>query len=276
MKKILAIVCACILVSASLSACSSRDKGAGSSSAASSTTESSAASQLPEGAPSAAERPSLPQAAQNNQTIDQEAIELVQFVEPGPGDTVAVVTTSMGEVRIKLFPKYAPKAVENFTKLAEEGFYNGKEFHNIMPDYLIQSGAVNTNGTGSKSVITNSQGEAAPFEDEFSMDLWHFRGAVACANPGTPNSNGSQFIVIQANSIVGYTSNDLKEAQWPEKVIAKYEEVGGAPHLDWNHTIFGMVTSGMEVVDEIAATKSEEASAPAKPVVIESVTIETL
>ena len=114
-----------------------------------------------------------------------------QLEKPTAGDTIAVMHTSMGDISLRLFPEAAPKAVENFTTHAKEGYYNGLIFHRVMDDFMIQGGDPKGNGTGGESIW----GE--PFEDEFDQKLLNLRGSMSMANSGA-NTNGSQFFINQA------------------------------------------------------------------------------
>jgi cyclophilin family peptidyl-prolyl cis-trans isomerase len=124
----------------------------------------------------------------------------------------ATLHTNHGAIELELYPDDAPKTVENFVKLAREGFYDGVIFHRVIPDFMIQGGDPTGTGTG---------GPGYQFEDEFN-DHKVVRGALAMANAG-PNTNGSQFFIVTT-----------QEASW----------------LDGKHTVFGSVTSGMDVVDK--------------------------
>jgi peptidyl-prolyl cis-trans isomerase B (cyclophilin B) len=169
--------------------------------------------------------------------------------------------TSMGKMKIKLFPEQAPKAVENFITHSEKGYYEGVTFHRVMNEFMIQGGDPEGTGKGGESIY----GE--PFEDEFSNNLFHLRGALSMANSG-PNSNGSQFFIVQ-NSIFqgGY------EKEYPEQVVDAYEANGGTPWLDFNHTVFGQVIEGMDVVDKIATVETGAGDKPVEDVVIEKIEI---
>ncbi|QEC47163.1 peptidylprolyl isomerase [Baekduia soli] len=147
----------------------------------------------------------------------------------------AVMTTSEGPITIELFDADAPKTVENFKKLAGDGFYDGLIFHRVIRDFMIQGGCPQGTGTG---------GPGYTFEDEFN-DHKVVRGALAMANAG-PNTNGSQFFLVTT-----------PEASW----------------LDGKHTVFGQVTDGMEVVDAIEAKPTDGRDRPTDDVRIESLTI---
>ncbi len=117
-----------------------------------------------------------------------------QTEEPGEGEEVALITTTMGDIYIRLFPEAAPKAVENFKGLIKKGSYNGIIFHRVINDFMIQGGDYQyQNGTGGKSIWGES------FEDEFDSKLLNIRGSLSMANSGV-NTNGSQFFINQATA----------------------------------------------------------------------------
>ena len=149
--------------------------------------------------------------------------------------STAVMTTSEGTIELELFGDDAPKTVENFTKLAGEGYYDGLIFHRVIPDFMIQGGCPRGDGTG---------GPGYSFEDEFN-DHKVVRGALAMANAG-PNTNGSQFFIVTTEA---------------------------APWLDGKHTVFGQVTSGMDVVDAIESVDTGPGDRPRDEVRIETVTV---
>jgi cyclophilin family peptidyl-prolyl cis-trans isomerase len=147
--------------------------------------------------------------------------------------TAAVLHTSEGAVGLELFPDDAPRTVENFTKLAAEGFYDNLILHRVIPDFMIQGGCPRGDGTG---------GPGYEFEDEFNEHPVA-RGALAMANSG-PNTNGSQFFIVTAEA---------------------------CPWLDGKHTVFGRVVTGEDVVDRISNVERDARDRPLEPVVIESV-----
>ena len=213
---------------------------------------------------------------------------ITQLDPAGQGEEIAVMHTSMGDIKIKFFPEEAPKAVENFKTLAKEGYYDGITFHRVINDFMIQGGDPTGTGSGGESMY----GEY--FEDEFSPNLYNFRGALSMANAG-PNTNGSQFFIVQAKTVTeGYwdyideivaeygTENVLYNSQtgnmvkvnYSDEARQIYNEIGGTPHLDYCHTVFGQVFEGMEVVDAIASVAVDENDKPADDVIIESITFE--
>jgi peptidyl-prolyl cis-trans isomerase B (cyclophilin B) len=147
--------------------------------------------------------------------------------------TAATLHTNHGAIALELFDEDAPKTVENFRKLAADGFYDGVIFHRVIPDFMIQGGDPTGTGTG---------GPGYTFEDEINEHK-AVRGALAMANAG-PNTNGSQFFIVTAEA---------------------------TPWLDGMHTVFGRVTEGMDVVDAISAVATDAQDKPLEPVVIERV-----
>lgn len=174
---------------------------------------------------------------------------LIQFQDSYPDDMqVAIMNTDQGEIDFVLFADQAPKAVENFVTHAKEGYYNGVTFHRVIDDFMIQTGDPTGTGSGGESIW----GE--PFEDEFSYELYNFRGAASMANSGE-DTNGSQFFIVQADTM------DQELNGWPTLAEEKYHEVGGTPWLDQVHTVFGQVISGMDVVDAIADLEDTDITA---------------
>ena len=194
-----------------------------------------------------------------------------QLDKPKSGEEIAVMTTSMGEIKIRLFPNAAPNAVENFKIHVQNGYYDGLTFHRVINDFMIQGGDPNGDGTGGESIW------GTPFEDEFSNKLVNIRGSLAMANSGK-NTNGSQFFINQADkdAFPGWSYYEsqyntykssgtaiLDPSKVSKAVKSLYEQNGGNPTLDGafntqskGHTVFGQVFEGMNVVDAIAAVKT--------------------
>ncbi|MFA5336963.1 MAG: peptidylprolyl isomerase [Candidatus Omnitrophota bacterium] len=149
-------------------------------------------------------------------------------------DKTVVLETNKGNIEITLMPSVAPKACENFTKLVEEGYYNGIIFHRVIKDFMIQGGDPTGTGMGGKSIWDE------PFEDEVTSSVKFDKpGLLAMANAG-PNTNGSQFFITTA----------------------------ATPWLNMKHTIFGKVTSGYDVVSAIENTETGAADKPVEEVKI--------
>lgn len=191
-----------------------------------------------------------------------------QLQSPVAGDIVATVKTSLGDIKIKLFKNEAPKTVENFVKHSKDGYYNGLIFHRVIKDFMIQGGDPTGTGMGGESIYGRS------FEDEFDPKLHNLRGALSMANAG-PNTNGSQFFIVQADSVPANMLGQMETMpeSFPETTVKAYAELGGTPWLDFRHTVFGQVMDGMDVVDSIANVAVGAADKPLEDVVINSVEI---
>src|SRR5687767_5342014 len=149
--------------------------------------------------------------------------------------STATMQTNLGAIEIELFDEDAPKTVENFRKLAADGFYDGLTFHRIIKDFMIQGGDPEGTGRG---------GPGYTFEDEFNEHKV-VRGALAMANAG-PDTNGSQFFIVTADA---------------------------APWLDGKHTVFGQVTDGDDVLDKLEALDTDGQDRPVDGALIEKVSI---
>lgn len=236
-----------------------------------------------------------------------------QFDLPEDGEEIAVLTIKdYGEIKIRLFPDSAPKAVENFKGLIKEGYYDGIIFHRVIQDFMIQGGDPTGTGTGGESIWGGS------FEDEFNLNLLNFTGSVSMANSGK-NTNGSQFFIncVSADTFnSNYTKQTLEQSyesfnaavrqyeseykpvygdNWmdyvfssgavdttklTDKIWALYQQHGGNIHLDGalstmnkGHTVFGQVFDGMEVVKKIASVATDDNNKPETDVVIEKAEI---
>jgi peptidyl-prolyl cis-trans isomerase B (cyclophilin B) len=203
---------------------------------------------------------------ESKKNANQENIELPQATtEVGEKERLVEMETSMGNIKIKLFPEQAPKAVENFITHSEKGYYEGGIFHRVIKDFMIQGGDPDGTGMGGESIYGD------PFEDEFSDQLYNFRGALSMANSGA-NTNGSQFFIVQNKTLDPSLVDQMTQAGYNEKVIKQYED-GGTPWLDQKHTVFGQVIEGMDVVDKIATTPVGEGDKPEEDVVIKKITV---
>jgi cyclophilin family peptidyl-prolyl cis-trans isomerase len=147
--------------------------------------------------------------------------------------STATMQTTEGPIVFELFDEDAPKTVENFRKLASEGFYDGLTFHRVIKDFMIQGGCPEGTGTG---------GPGYTFEDEINPHKV-VRGALAMANAG-PNTNGSQFFIVTTEA-----------ASW----------------LDGKHTVFGQVSEGLDVVDKLEAVPTDGRDQPQEPIGIASI-----
>lgn len=177
---------------------------------------------------------------------------------------LAIIKTNVGDIKVELFKEQAPKAVENFITHAKNGYYDGVIFHRVIPDFMIQGGDPDGTGMGGESIW----GEG--FENEISDKLFHFNGALSMANTGQPNSNGSQFFIVQNDKVDESLASQMKEI-YPKNAYDKYMEVGGTPHLDGRHTVFGQVIDGMDIVNAIAQSKTDESDKPLEDIIIKNI-----
>lgn len=158
---------------------------------------------------------------------------------PEKGDEIVVMETTLGTIKIRLFPEFAPKTVENFVGLAKKGYYDGIIFHRVIPNFMIQGGDPTGTGMGGESFWGGN------FEDEFKADLKNIPGSLSMANAG-PNTNGSQFFINEVDN----------------------------SFLNGKHTVFGQVFEGMEAVDSIAKVKTGQSDKPVEEVKMIKVTVE--
>jgi cyclophilin family peptidyl-prolyl cis-trans isomerase len=149
--------------------------------------------------------------------------------------STATMQTSEGPITVELFDEDAPKTVENFRRLAAEGFYDGLTFHRVIKDFMIQGGCPEGTGTG---------GPGYTFEDEINEHKV-VRGALAMANAG-PNTNGSQFFIVTADA---------------------------CPWLDGKHTVFGRVSEGLDAVDSLEGVPTDAGDRPTRAIGIDSIAL---
>jgi len=156
----------------------------------------------------------------------------------------ATLHTTKGDITIELFETLAPKTVENFTKLAKGGFYDGTKFHRVIKDFMIQGGDPLTKQT-EYADRWGTGGPGYTFEDEIHSENRNVTGTISMANAG-PNTNGSQFFINTAD-------NDF---------------------LDAKHTVFGKVVAGMDAVKAIEAVETVGPDRPVEPMVINSISLQ--
>lgn len=194
-----------------------------------------------------------------------------QTRKPAAGDTVATIRTTMGDIKVLLFPEAAPKTVENFTGLAGKGYYNGIIFHRVIENFMIQGGDPTGTGMGGESIW------GRPFEDEFHPDYHNICGALSMANAG-PGTNGSQFFIVQLHECDPGFIGQMKQIpdSFPAETVEDYEKLGGTPWLDFRHTVFGQVYEGMDVVDAIAKVEKGANDKPVEDISIIEIVTETL
>lgn len=191
-----------------------------------------------------------------------------QMDKPQVGETIAVIHTNMGDISVRLFADLVPNTVENFVTHAKNGYYNGIIFHRVIKDFMIQGGDPTGTGRGGESIWGRS------FKDEFAVELHNIRGALSMANSG-PNTNGSQFFIVQSKEIDSRFLSQMKNIpdSFPENIVNAYAENGGTPWLDFKHSVFGQVFEGMDVVDKIAGVRVDMLDKPFDDIIIEGIDI---
>ncbi|MBR6523624.1 MAG: peptidylprolyl isomerase [Clostridia bacterium] len=147
-----------------------------------------------------------------------------------------------GKMTVELYPKFAPQTVENFENLVKEGFYDGLIFHRVIEGFMIQGGDPEGTGMGGSGKNIKGEFKANGYPEN---TLKHSRGVISMARSMMPNSASSQFFIMHKD----------------------------APHLDGQYAAFGMVTDGIEVVDEIASVQTNPMDKPIVPVVIKKMTL---
>ena len=196
----------------------------------------------------------------------------LQFTTPQDGAPIAIFDTSLGEIRAVLYPDQAPMAVDNFTGLAQQGYYDGLPFHRVIYGFVAQSGDDTGTGLSGASIWHNN-----PYPVERTDSLHHYSGALGMARSGDEeNTCLSQYYFVQSLPEMDKDlKKSLEESGFRQEVIDAYEAVGGLPYLDNEYTVFGQVYRGMDVVDAIGAVDTDEDGKPLEDVSVNSVTIST-
>lgn len=199
----------------------------------------------------------------------------------GPVNQYVRVKTAYGQCIIRLYNE-TPKHRDNFIKLVKKGFYNGTLFHRVIQNFMIQGG-----DPDSKDTAKNKPGAELGNGDvgytipaEFRDSLFHKRGVLAAARDDNPAkaSSGCQFYIVEGRRFTDgkldtLEKTRLKGRKIPEWQREYYKSVGGAPHLDQNYTVYGEIVMGIDMVDRIAAVKTDHND---RPVVDVPMTIELL
>lgn len=186
--------------------------------------------------------------------------------EVAANEVLVEMKTSMGAIKIKLFPELAPKTVENFLGHAKSGYYDGIIFHRVISKFMVQGGDPTGTGMGGESIWGKN------FEDECTEELLNIRGALSMANAG-PGTNGSQFFIVQAPQVEHSMLKQMEVRGWSKEAVEAYKKNGGTPWLDGKHTVFGQVVEGMEVVDAMTNVERNSQDKPKEDIVIESITV---
>ena len=192
--------------------------------------------------------------------------------EVAEDEAEVILHTNQGDIRIKLFPKLAPLAVENFLTHAKEGYYNGITFHRVIDGFMVQTGDPKGDGTGGQSIWHDkdkTKDKGTGFKMKSPLTYTISEEPLAMANTGQPNTNGSQFFINQNSTDI---SAKLPTSKYPKKIIEAYKE-GGNPSLDGKHPVFGQVIDGMDIVDKIAKAEKDEKDKPTSAITIDSIEV---
>lgn len=193
---------------------------------------------------------------------------VLNYTAPEKGESIIVMTVKdYGDIKIKLFPDEADKGVENFKGLASEGYYDNLIFHRVIKDFMVQGGDPLGTGMGGESIW------GGKFDGGASENLIHTAGAVAYANSGGTNTDGSQFYIV-----TGSVYDDETLAQFgvniPDEAKEIYKTDGGTPWLDGGYTVFGQVFDGLDIVFKMQDAETGENDKPTTDIVIEKVSVE--
>ena len=200
----------------------------------------------------------------------KENIDIANFTAPEDGEKIVVMNIKdHGAVKIKLFPEYADKGVENFLGLTEKGYYDGLTFHRVIKDFMIQGGDPEGTGMGGESMWGGS------FDGGTDPHIIHAAGAVAYANSGSTSTNGSQFYIVTGEI---YKSDELDALadygyKFSENEKNVYSTYGGDPWLDGSYTVFGQVFDGLDIIFDLQNAETDENDKPLEDIIIESVQV---
>lgn len=201
--------------------------------------------------------------------IDESKLDFdAQLSYPKENEKIAVVTTTQGVIKMKLFENHAPKACENFITLAREGYYNDSFVFFIEPDVAFMAGTKDREGKNATTIFEENK----PFDNEYTDALWHFSGAVSSMSI-EKNKSDSRFFITANATVPDETLETMTRVGYPQKLVDKYKEQGGIPGLDKNYTIFAQVYEGMDVVSKIMSSTTDQDGVPTPDVKIITVEI---
>ena len=186
--------------------------------------------------------------------IDPSTIEYIQFEQPEEGQDIAIFDTTMGEITVLLYTDEVPTIVENFKDLVEEGFYNNQVIFHVQPDAgVVAAGSSTPDGNGGDS------NTGKPIKATYSNNLWPFAGSVSviCYEAGMlwnqSNYFDSRFFFLGDSEVSEETLAEMDEYNFPAMMKNCFAEYGGVPQFGRNHSVFGKIIDGMEVVNAILA-----------------------
>lgn len=202
----------------------------------------------------------------NKMVIDTDSMELVQLEPVRDGDPIAIVDTSLGEIRMRLYPEYSPEAVKNFTELAESGYYDDTYFFQSESGAYSAAGAKKKDGT----MPEDYDKERELVKRELNQNLWPFRGAVVSLTTTVDRSFtealfgggtyycGSRFAFINSIEFTDEVKEQLKSiSTGSEELSDAFIEKGGVPNFSQQMTVFGQVYEGLDIVDKLSSLETE-------------------
>lgn len=196
-------------------------------------------------------------------------IEFIQFEKPKEGDKIATIDTTYGKITVVVYPEEAPKAVENFLTLAQQGYYDGTHVFSLIsdPNGGFLAGTSDKKGKNGTSIY-----DGKDFDYELSPSLWSYAGALGSISTKDKKAS-SRFFIVSDAKVPQEMLDQMEEAGYPQKVIDKFAEVGGAPIYSRLYTIFGQVIEGMDVVDKIVAADKTDKNVPVEDILINTITV---
>lgn len=204
--------------------------------------------------------------------VQLQELPVLNYTAPQQGDDIIVMKVKdYGTIKIRLFPELLPEACENFTTLANQGYYDELIFHRVMENFMIQGGDPKGDGTGGASCW------GGQFDGGVSSQLLHLPGALAYANSGTTATDGSQFYIVTGQEVDDAfldTLTEEAEIYFSQEARDLYTQYGGTPYLDGSYTVFGQVIDGLDIVQAISHVETNADDKPKKAVYLESVRTE--
>lgn len=225
--------------------------------------------------------------SQTSSYIDMNTLDLVQKKQPEKGDTIAVMKTTVGDIKFVLYPEYAPKTVEKFTSLAESGYYDNTYVFNSEPGVYFSAGSPFKNG----DLDENKPEGIEEWERELHQNLWPFRGALCSLSTGeeggfwkklkgeTKVLNGSRFAVLNSSEFTDELKEQLLESDENTTLAEEFIELGGVPALSQEITVFGQTYEGYDIIEKLTSLEVEKTedglNIPVEDIMIETIEIST-
>lgn len=186
--------------------------------------------------------------------IDIDSIEFVQFNEDIPDDTpVAVIKTTLGDMKAVLYPEYAPNTVANFTNLAKQDYYDDSYIFRVQKNTYFACGAPNPNGDLNEDYDKNME----KVQNEFHQNLWPFRWSI-CSLSENRGCSGSRFFVVDSIEFTDEIIEEMRSTSENTKLADAFIEHGGIPNYSQQFTVFAQIYDGTDIAELIAAQDSDE------------------